>query len=227
MTPGPTAYVSTALTGVDARTREAITATVDVVKAVCAEPEVGFEVYFPGDHTDPVRDPHVEPDEVFRIDRDRVKSADLVLFALHAPSVGVGLELEMARASLLPVVFLIPDGVRVSRMARGVPAVKAEVAFTDAGMLRERLRTALVRLRPRVQERRARAAGGEGNVVGAAIRELREERRLSREDLAAATGLTARGVALLEESPDRCSDPSLTQLRRLAAALGVRAGDLV
>jgi DNA-binding XRE family transcriptional regulator len=227
MTPRLTAYVSTALTGVDDATRETIAAAVGVVNGVCAAPGVGIDVYFPGDHTDPVRDAHVEPEDVFRIDRDRVKSADVIIVLFEAPSVGVGQELNMALASLLPIVFLMPDAVRVSRMARGVPAEITEVGYADHTELREGLRAALVALRPRLEERKRSLAALDANVSGARVRALREQRRLSRADLAAATGLNARGVALLEESPDRCSDPSLTQLRRLAAALGVRAADLV
>jgi DNA-binding XRE family transcriptional regulator len=222
-----TAYVSTALTGVAVEMRRAIDAAVEVVKEVCGEPAIGIEVYFPGDHTDPVRDAHVSPEDVFRIDRDRVKGADVLITLAHLPSIGIGQELNMALESLVPVVFLIPEGTRMSRMARGAPSVKAEVVYRDAESMRAGLREALLALRPRLESRKYAFSAFDANVTGAKVRDHRLRRQLSREELAEATGMSPQGVALLEDSPDRHSDPSLTQLRRLAAALGVGVADLV
>jgi len=221
------AYLSTALTGVAAEARAGIDATVAVVRAVCATPIVDLDVYFPGDHTDPLRDAHVSPEEVFRIDRDRVKSADVLLAFGHVPSVGVGQELNMALASALPVVFLVPDGVRVSRMALGAPCRSIEIPYATDDELRTRLHEALVALRPALDERRERTHALDANVTGARIRTAREARGLTQHELADAAGLTAQAIALLEDAPDRLSDPSLTQLRLLAAALGVPVAELI
>ena len=218
-----TAYLSTALTGVSATARAEIDAGVAMVRSVCAADDVDLDVYFPGDHTDPVRDVDVPPEAVFEIDRDRVKSADVLIAFAHVPSVGVGQELNMALASALPVVFLVPDGVRLSRMARGAPYRSTTVATRDD------LHRALAALRPELLARRTRltAAALSDNVTGTRVRALREARGLSRDDLAARAGLTPALLTLLEDSPDHLSDPSLTQLRLLAAALDVRAGELV
>lgn len=221
------AYISTPLTGLADGTRRAIDETVAVVKAVCAGPGVGIEPYFPGDHTDPLRDAHVSPEEVFRRDRERIKSSDVMLLVANTPSTGVGQELNMALESLLPVVFLAPAGTQVSRMARGVPSFNIELAYADPGELRWRLDRTLRALRPRLESRRAALRGLDENRTGERIRAERRRRRLSRAQLADATGLTVAGIDLLERSPDRESDPSLTQLRRVAAVLGVSVGDLV
>lgn len=222
-----TAYLSTALTGVAPDARAGIDATVAVVREVCASPAVDLDVYFPGDHTDPLRDAHVTPEEVFRIDRNRVKSADVLLAFGHVPSVGVGQELNMALASALPVVFLVPDGVRVSRMALGAPYRSVQVPYATEDELRARLHDTLAALRPGLEARRTRTAPLDANVTGAKVRAAREHRGLTREQLADATGLTAAALALLEDSPDRLADPSLTQLRLLAAALGVQTAELL
>jgi DNA-binding transcriptional regulator YiaG len=221
------AYLSTALTGLAPDARAGIDATVAVVREVCAAPAVDLDVYFPGDHTDPLRDAHVAPDEVFRIDRDRVKSSDVLLAFGHVPSVGVGQELNMALAAALPVVFLVPDGVRVSRMALGAPYRSVQVPYATDDELRERLHDTLAALRPELEARRARTAPLDANVTGARIRAAREASGLSRDELADAAGLTSAALALLEDSPDRLSDPSLTQLRLLAAALGVETATLL
>ena len=221
------AYISTPLTGLDERTRRSIAATVDVVKAVCGDPELALEAYFPGDHTDPIRDADVSPADVFRLDRERIKSSDVMLLVGQTPSTGVGQELNMALESLLPVVFLAPAGTPISRMARGVPSFTVELEYASNAQLRERLGRALQELRPRLQARRAALRELDANVTGAKIRAQRRRRGISRAQLAAATGLTIGGIELLEQSPDRESDPSLTQLRRVAAVLGVSVGDLV
>lgn len=222
-----TAYLSTALTGVSGDARAGIDATVAVVREVCATPSVDLDVYFPGDHTDPLRDAHVSPEEVFRIDRDRVKSADVLLAFGHVPSVGVGQELNMALASALPVVFLVPDGVRVSRMALGAPYRSTQVPYATDDELRTRLHDTLAALRPELVARRERTAALNANVAGTRVRETRERRGLTREELAARAGLTPAALTLLEDSPDRLSDPSLTQLRLLASALGVPVAELL
>jgi transcriptional regulator with XRE-family HTH domain len=60
--------------------------------------------------------------------------------------------------------------------------------------------------------------------LGKAVRELREERRLSRGELAAAVGVGHSRIQALEAGR---LDPDYVLLVRLAKALGVRAGALV
>jgi len=217
-------YISTALTNADADARKAID---DTVAAIREATDGELAVYFPGDFTDPVRDAHVSAEEVFRIDRERVKGADVIFLLAHTPSIGVGQELTMALESLIPVVLIAPRGTRVSRMALGVPADLVQVRYDDHADLRDQLRAALATLRPRLQARREAFAALDANVAGAKIRALREQRRLTREELAQRIGMTEAGVAHLEEASDRQADPSLTQLRQIAAVLEVRAADLV
>ena len=61
-------------------------------------------------------------------------------------------------------------------------------------------------------------------LLGQALRELREERRLSQGELAAASGVEGRRIGALE---DGRLDPDYVMLLALAKALGVRAGALV
>lgn len=217
-------YISTALTNADARARLAIDATVSAIRAAAGD---ALDVYFPGDFTDPVRDAHVSPEDVFRIDRERVKGADVIFLLAHTPSIGVGQELTMALESLTPIVLIAPRGTRVSRMALGVPTDLIDVRYDGDEDLRAQLRAVIAALRPRLEERRTALAALDANVTGAKIRAQREQRQLTRAELASRIGLTEVGVAHLEEASDRQGDPSLTQLRRIAAVLGVRAADLV
>lgn len=60
--------------------------------------------------------------------------------------------------------------------------------------------------------------------LGAAVRKLREERRLSQRELAAAARVGERRIRALEAGR---LDPDYVLLVRVAKALGVRAGALV
>jgi transcriptional regulator with XRE-family HTH domain len=61
-------------------------------------------------------------------------------------------------------------------------------------------------------------------LLGAAVRQLREERRLSQRELASAIGVGERRIQALEAGH---LDPDYVLLVRLAKSLGVRAGALV
>ncbi len=219
------AYFSTALTGVALTVRRTIDETVAVVRDVSEG--FGIGLYFPGDHTDPVRDAGVSAEEVYRIDRERVKAADLMFVLAGTPSLGVGQEVMMAYESLIPTVVLIPKGTRVSRMTLGVPLRLDKVVYETLPNLRSALDLLMHDLLSRVLARRARIDELDRHHVGARIRLCRERVGMSQESLGAAIGMTPAGVASLETSTDRQADPSLTQLRRIAAELGVGADRLV
>jgi DNA-binding XRE family transcriptional regulator len=219
------AYFSTALTDVAPPARRVSDETVAVVRDVGGQ--FGIDLYFPADHTDPIRDAHVTAEEVYRIDRERVKGSDLVFVLAGTPSLGVGQELMMAHASLIPTVLLIPAGTRVSRMALGVPLRMDQVVYDSLPGLRSALDRLLRERLPRIAARRAGTAELDRHHVGEAIRLAREQAGMSQEQLAATIGMTPIGMAALEASTDRQSDPSLTQLRRIAAELGVSVRELV
>lgn len=221
------AYVSVALTGVDAQRRADVDKSVTAIREVCGQPDVDISMYFPGDHTDPVRDADVSPEEVFRVDRARVKAADVLLVLAGVPSFGVGQELIMALESLLPIVVLVPEGVRLSRMVRGMPSRTVEIQYGDPEEMQAKLHHELRRLRSHLAARRQALTALEAHDFGSKLRSRREEAGLTREELANVVGMTIGGLALLEDSTDRQADPSLTQLRRLAAALGSEACDLI
>ena len=61
-------------------------------------------------------------------------------------------------------------------------------------------------------------------LLGRVVRELREQRRMSQSELAAAVGAEERRIRALEAGQ---LDPDYVLLVRLAKALGVRAGALV
>lgn len=220
------AYFSAALTGVAPHIRRDLDETVVLVRELTERH--GITLYFPGDHTDPVRDAEVPAEKVYALDREQVKAADLLFILAGTPSLGVGQELTMAHESLIPTVLLIPEGARVSRMTLGLPLQIEKVAYRGMADLLEILHQLMRHvLLPRIHARRASDGDLDGHCVGARIRRYRERAGMSHERLGAAVGITAAGVASLEAATDRQADPSLTQLRRIASELGVSANSLI
>jgi hypothetical protein len=101
-----------------------------------------FDVYDPGDNTSPGTVHTAE--EVYLIDHSRTIGADLVFFHVRSPSLGVGIESQIAADATIPRVVARPEGAAVSRMFSGVfsPTV-AEIEYADIEAFRAKLIQAL------------------------------------------------------------------------------------
>ncbi len=123
------AYVSGALTGLskDSNMKEFYEKVAEIVDSV-----LGFgTAYVPHKHTDPVKDPDVTPEEVYRVDKERVCESNLVIAYVGIPSLGVGAELEMANSQNIPILLLCRKGEKVSRLPRGMESVKGLFEYTS------------------------------------------------------------------------------------------------
>ncbi len=129
----PLAYVSGALTDMPEEDRAKYKSFYEEVGAVCAEH--GYEPYCPHVYSDPKTAAHLSPQEVDQIDRQAVMQSRIVVAYVGTPSLGVGIELEMCHHGNKPLVLLFEkdrlDARRISRLARGNPAVVHEIAFID------------------------------------------------------------------------------------------------
>jgi len=92
---------------------------------------LGFLVHVPHKATDPEKNKDVEPQEVYRLDSSKVKAADLMVCYVGEPSLGVGLEIEMACRYKTLVILLSEEGTRISRLAKGAPCVIDDITFVD------------------------------------------------------------------------------------------------
>lgn len=86
--------------------------------------ECGLSVYLPHQHTDPIKHPHVSPEEVYKKDYDIVANAKIIIAYVGQPSLGVGIELEIAKNNNTGIILVFQKDEKVSRMARGIPDVK-------------------------------------------------------------------------------------------------------
>lgn len=142
-------YLSGALTGL--ASPEEYRTFYEALAGVCAE--AGIKVYIPHLATDPVKNPGLSPRDVYELDRSQVLAADLVVAYAGFPSLGVGMELEIANQAGIPVVLLAESEAPLSRMARGCPAVIGEIRFASREEALEGLRSWLMerpndRIRP-------------------------------------------------------------------------------
>ncbi len=121
------AYVSGALTGIETLT--GLKPFYEAIGKLCKQ--YNIDAYVPHLNTDPIKNPLLTAQDVYQLDSSKVIESDLVIAYVGVPSLGVGQEIEIAREHHIPVVLLMEDKVKISRMARGSPAVITEIRFSD------------------------------------------------------------------------------------------------
>ena len=220
------AYLACALTGLAADQRSLIFQISDAVALICEKH--GIDLYEPRKNTDPVHHSKVSDNEVFRKDRARVLSSDLLIFLSHYPSTGAGQELDFAYSAMLPIIIISRSNDRVSRMVTGIPTLSVHIQYDEPEELRARFDECLDSIKPIIEERKLAFSQYRKNIVGQRIRSLREQLGLTREDITSTIEtLTVEGLKRLEESTDDISNPSLAQLRRIAVVLKTTTADLI
>lgn len=122
-------YISGALTVMSEAERAVLRRFYTDLGHICKE--FGFEVYLPHIYGDPKLVAHKTPQEIDEIDRLAVTLSFLVIAYVGVPSIGVGIEIEMANHADKPVILLYEKGKSVSRLVRGNAAVCSEIVFTD------------------------------------------------------------------------------------------------
>jgi hypothetical protein len=105
---------------------------------------LGVRAYVPHLKSDPVTFAHLTPKEVYAMDRAQVVATDLTLAYIGLPSLGVGQELEIAREAGKDIVLWWFKGEKLSRMARGNPAIIAEFEVATLRDLEEKLKEVLL-----------------------------------------------------------------------------------
>jgi transcriptional regulator with XRE-family HTH domain len=219
------AYLASALTGLDEARRKEIFEAQDIIGELCKSK--GIELYQPRLSSDPLKHPGLSASLVYSIDRQRVLESDVLLVMTNEPSFGAGQELEFARNAILPIILLIPQGKTVSRMVSVIPSIICDVRYSGVEQLQRNLGETIDILMPILLQRRLEFAQYDAAVIGANIKRLREENRLTRESLAEEIGVTLEEVVNLEESPDHLSNPALILLRKLSLVLHVSLPELV
>jgi hypothetical protein len=113
------------------------------IAVVCKE--LGYSVYLPHENTDPIKHPDVTPQEVYRKDYEIVSNAKYIIAYVGKPSLGVGIEIEIAKNSNVFIILIFHKDDKISRMARGNPGVKRIIQYESKEDALNQIRDALRR----------------------------------------------------------------------------------
>jgi transcriptional regulator with XRE-family HTH domain len=222
--PPVVAYFASALTDLTDEQEAEIRELDEEVDSICNNyHSYPIALYRPRMYTSPKDNPNVPARKVYEIDQERVATSDLLFLAAIYPSLGAGMELQLALQACSSVILLKKAGQRLSRMVLGCPARLEIVEYNDLTSLEGKIVEAMNRLLPIIAEFRfmqpqqteALADSGIGN----RIRLKREKRVLSQERLALMVGVGTAYIESLESKPEQITNPSLQILRRIAKAL--------
>ena len=221
------AYLASGLTGLSSDERSQLVHLSGLIEKVCQSLEI--DLFEPRLASDPVNHPELSSEKVFADDRKRVLRSDLVIHIANYPSTGSGEELDIASGALVPIVIVAQGDVRVSRMVKGIPALKLDITYGNIDELEDELRERLTEIRPILEQRKLVFSQFDKNMVGNKVRISREDLYLTREEVAKHSGevLTAERIREIEGSIDKVSNPTLLELRTLAAVLKTTVADLV
>jgi len=219
-------YFACSLTRVNETQKQRIEEVQAAVRR-CAE-QNGFSVYLPGEHTHPLGAPDLTAPEVYWIDRERVASSDLLLIFADEPSFGVGQEAEIAANAGVPIVIFHSNDVNVSRMLRGIAGrIIDHVSFSSQPELESKASQFFSDNRSRLKVSRNKRDREYHLRVGNRVRETRESEDLTIDELAERAEVNKELLESLETRPEKLSNTSLVNLRRIARALNLSPAELL
>ena len=213
------AYMATALTNLTAEERSEVFSCSALIDRVCTKFQL--KLYQPKDYTDPIKHAEREPREVYLTDRERVATSDIVIALCTQPSYGVGAENEIASNASVPVLHIVKDGFRLSKMLTGSMGQTRTVGYKDLPDLEEKLSQELAAIVPKLQARRKTFQDEHGTALGNRLKDLRERSGLSVEKLARKAAISDRELEVIENQDEKVSLPTLDKIRRIAEALCV------
>src|SRR5258706_3214575 len=138
------AYFASALTGLSADQIHEITALDEEVNRICSEYQrYNVVLYRPRLKTSPTDNPNVSARDVYEIDRERVAASDVVFLAALYPSLGAGMEIQIAQQSCTSIIILkLASQKPLSRMVLGCPARIEIVEYENVSDLEDKTRIA-------------------------------------------------------------------------------------
>lgn len=223
------AYLATALTGLSETDRIHVFEISDAVASACRQADI--ELYEPRNSTDPVHHAHIPDADVFRFDVQKVSAADLLLYVADFPSTGAGQELIIAGNSMVPIIGIAHEILKVSRMVTGMPGDFTLIRYSSIREIEVFLGEKLHSMRPALERRKKTLAGYGENRIGARAERIRLSHDMTYEDVVAAfripNAVSAQQIEQFEKSADFQNNLSVFFLRELATALGVSIVDLL
>ena len=151
-----TVYISGQLTTTDTKRKQILLCLYEALGEVCRAK--GFNPYIPHIHTGLfIGDETLECSDVCERDRNAVAGSCLIVVYIGEPSIGVGIEIEVAYREGVPVVLIYErsrhEQRKLSPMPLGHPAVIDRIAFSDSADAQWQLSIFLHGFRQRLPER--------------------------------------------------------------------------
>lgn len=228
-------YLATPLTAVvgNDKAEAQLKAVVRRIKTLASHPEFAdpsFEVYWPGDHTHPIKNADLKANLVYLKDRSTASTYDFLIMFCGDPSYGVGQENEIATQAGTPAVRLVPA--KISRMLAGSFISSRDVEFqgdltTEVTFDETSFREALRWVKRMYFKHRALYPKRYSNGFGERLRHLISERSGSYESFADELGVALHYLHALMDEQLSVSNPSTILLKRMASLLSVSVGYLI
>jgi hypothetical protein len=218
-------YLASPLTNADSETRHDCQIVREVTRHVLADYDyqgIRFQLYDPGEVTPPGSEHSSE--EVYVTDHSRTSNADLVIFHVNCPSLGVGMEAQIAAEATLPRVVVSKATADVSRMFLGVfsPTV-ATIRYSgqiDYQAELSRQLPEIARLTVESAKRRRQFAQEvQGSELGRKIFKQRILQGITIEELARAVDMREFFLRRLERDPALAANLTQIQLCRIVSTI--------
>jgi transcriptional regulator with XRE-family HTH domain len=228
-------YLATPLTAVveDEKKASQLKDVVDRIRGLAGSPEFAtpsFDLYWPGDHTHPIRNADFSASQVYRTDRSRASTFDFIILFCAEPSYGLGQENEIATQAGIPAIRLLPAS--ISRMMSGSFIHAIDVRYTGTLATRVEFDTkdliaALGATRRAHFRQRALFRGMNGDGFGPRLKRLLDERSGDYLQFASELGVNLSYLHALMEEPFTVSNPSIRLLKRMGVLLNESVAYLV
>jgi len=222
-------YLATPLTAVSSDPSQSgeLERVVRLLRAKAASEEFSspaIDLYWPGEHTHPIRNSDVSADMVYRMDRSRASTYDFIVLFCCDPSYGVGQENEIATQAGIPAIRFMPD--RVSRMLKGSFLMTQDILYF--GTLKTSIKydvdafgEALRWVKRTVVMQHALFGACTQTEFGVRLRTLLDERVGDYMSFANELGISLSYLHSLMDEPFAMTNPSARLVQRMSHRLGV------
>ena len=184
-----------------------------------------FETYDPAIITSPGSNHSSR--EVYLIDYKKVFSSDLIIFHVSSPSIGVGIEAQLADSIGIPSIIIHPKSTTVSRMLLGIPTNRlATIQYESIRDLTSKLKEIIPdvtrQVVERIPQRRRCIEEISSAEIGRRIISYRIRKQLPLADFSRKSLLSSDFIKLIELYDECAVGISAFQLRCVAEALNCR-----
>jgi len=189
-----------------------------------------INIYWPGEHTHPKRNPKHKPSTVYLIDRSRASTFHFLVILCGAGSYGVGQENEIATQAGVPAIRLVNP--QVSRMMLGSFVRSIDIPYTgtlNEGIFfsEEEFTKALHTIVKIHYRHSALYSNVNGNDFGPQLKRLVDERVRNNKTFAEELGVGPDYVQAMMVENIAVSNPSARLLERMSILLGESVGYLL